>query len=120
MNKDRTTVFYDGACPLCAREISCYRNLTGSNEINWVDVATDFDSENCKDLSQENALRRFHVRTKAGILVSGGEAFIELWANFSYFKILANVLRWWPLRWMINRFYDGFLKIRPHLQSWIQ
>ena len=34
------TLYYDGACPLCAREIAFYRNLKGASDIRWTDVST--------------------------------------------------------------------------------
>lgn len=35
------TVYYDGACPLCQREISFYRQRKGAEAVRWVDVAQD-------------------------------------------------------------------------------
>ena len=32
-------VFYDGACPLCQREIALYRDLPASEPVEFVDVS---------------------------------------------------------------------------------
>ncbi|MEC8852758.1 MAG: DCC1-like thiol-disulfide oxidoreductase family protein, partial [Pseudomonadota bacterium] len=33
------TIFYDGGCPLCAREIAFYRRRAGAGRLDWIDVA---------------------------------------------------------------------------------
>jgi hypothetical protein len=32
------TVYFDGMCPVCSREIATYRQLHGGGAINWVDA----------------------------------------------------------------------------------
>jgi predicted DCC family thiol-disulfide oxidoreductase YuxK len=36
---DRLTVYYDGGCPICAREIGFYRARPGAEGFDWVNVA---------------------------------------------------------------------------------
>jgi predicted DCC family thiol-disulfide oxidoreductase YuxK len=36
----RLTVYYDGACPVCSREMGFYQRQAGADDIQWVDVAT--------------------------------------------------------------------------------
>jgi len=33
------TVYFDGACPLCRREIALYRRAAGEGRIDWVDAS---------------------------------------------------------------------------------
>jgi len=116
MNCDRTTVFYDGSCPLCEKEVAYYRKCSGAETIDWVDVSDGTELEAAPGLARAEALRRFHVRTKQGLVVAGGDAFIELWSVVPRFKLFATALRWPPLRWVVNKLYDGFLVVRPHIQ----
>ncbi len=44
-DESKTEVYFDGACPLCRREISLYRKLDKEGVISWVDVA------NCRTVS---------------------------------------------------------------------
>jgi predicted DCC family thiol-disulfide oxidoreductase YuxK len=81
---DRPTAFYDGACPLCAREIGFYRRQEGADWICWVDISSIDTMDVAPDLAREEALARFTVRDADGSLVSGGRAFtlghLEEWA----------------------------------------
>ncbi len=75
------TVYYDGACPVCRREIGFYRARTGG-AVEYCDVATAACP--APDLSREDALQRFHVRLGDGTLVSGAGAFLALWREMGW------------------------------------
>lgn len=73
----RLTVYYDGACPLCRREIAFYSSRRGAGAIRFVD-ASDTDPALGSDLDRCAALARFHVRRADGRLVSGAAGFIAI------------------------------------------
>lgn len=110
------TVFYDGACPLCEREIGFYRRRKGAEAICWMDVSEADDGDVAPGLSREQAMARFHVRDGAGQILSGGEAFARLWRDLPGFRLLGRLFSLRPFTWMINRSYDCFLRFRPRLQ----
>ena len=118
MIKQRSlTIFYDGGCPLCRREIAYYRRRQGASELSWVDVSRAPEGEVAPGLSKSQALARFHTLRPDGTLISGGAAFAELWAALPGFRPLGRVLRTWPMVWALNWGYLLFLKVRPRLQS---
>ena len=75
----RPILYYDGACPVCAREIAMYRRQRGADGVQWVDVARCEAAELGPELSREVAMARLHLRRADGRLVSGAEAFTVLW-----------------------------------------
>jgi predicted DCC family thiol-disulfide oxidoreductase YuxK len=103
------TVYYDGGCPVCRREIGFYARRTGDG-VSYCDVA----SEVCPapDLKREDALKRFHVRLADGALVSGAAAFLALWRATPGFRLPARLLSARPVVAALDVAYDGFLKIR--------
>jgi predicted DCC family thiol-disulfide oxidoreductase YuxK len=112
-------VFFDGACPLCTREIAFYRTQKGASGIAWVDVSQTAAAELPRGLSRHDALARFHVQTGDGGLVEGAAAFSHLWSALPRFHLLGKFARTSPVLWILERLYSLFLSLRPYLQRWI-
>ena len=117
-NAPGLTVYFDGSCPLCQREIALYRGLNSLHPIQWVDVSSGFvcDSE----LSCEVAMRRFHVRTAQGQLLSGARAFSALWRCFRGWRVLGWATSVAPMWWLTEGAYRLFLPARPALQRLVR
>jgi len=113
----KLTVYYDGACPVCSREISFYRQCSGAEALTWVDASQSVQREVAPGLTKDAALSRFHVATETGELIKGGEAFALLWTAIPRFRMLGRVFGLWPLRSALNLVYDLFLKLRPWLKA---
>ena len=113
-------MFYDGGCPLCAREIAFYRRRAGAEAISWIDIHRLDDEEVVPGLTKAQALARFHVATPDGQIVSGGAAFARLWAALPGFRLFGRLLLLPPLTWLVDRAYNLFLRVRPRLQSWMR
>ena len=111
------TVFYDGACPLCATEIGFYQRRRGAEKVAWVDARTCSKSILTPGLTRTDALRRFHVRDASGQWVSGGQAFATLWSALPTFSWFGRLFQIRGLAWLLDQFYDLFLRWRPHLQA---
>ena len=68
-------VWYDGACPLCMREIALMRRLDRAGRIRFTDVA---DAGAACPLDRAALLARFHAREN-GVRLSGAAAFAAMW-----------------------------------------
>ncbi|MGB0684054.1 MAG: thiol-disulfide oxidoreductase DCC family protein [Magnetovibrionaceae bacterium] len=110
------TVFYDGSCPLCRREIDFYKRRARAERVRWEDVSQWKDSTPQPDLDREVAMGRFHVRDVDGRLVSGGVAFAALWRSVPGFRLLGRIGQWPPAAFVLDRFYELFLRFRPWMQ----
>jgi predicted DCC family thiol-disulfide oxidoreductase YuxK len=111
------TVLYDGACPLCRREIDVYRGLKSSTPVCFADVS-DPAATLPSGTTREQLLARFHVRGSDGQLLSGAEAFLALWATLPGWRWLALIGRVPGMVWAMERTYRLFLLVRPMLQRW--
>lgn len=109
------TVFYDGSCPLCIREIGFYRRRQGADAVAWVDVSKA-QANVAPGLSCSAAMARFHVQRPDGALVSGGRAFAELWAVLPAFAWIGRLFRSGPLGALLDLAYRASLPLRPRLQ----
>jgi predicted DCC family thiol-disulfide oxidoreductase YuxK len=106
------TVYFDGACPLCRREIDHYRRQAQSAPVVWVDVSTCHAAELGADLDRAAALARMHVRRADGQLVSGAAAFAEIWRYLPAYAWLARLAAWPRLLAVMEAGYVGFLRLR--------
>ena len=111
----RTTVFFDGGCPVCRREIGFYRARRGAERIDWVDVSASDEAEVAPGLCRRDAMARFHVRSADGQMVSGARAFIVLWRVLPAFRPVGLILSAPPLPWISEQAYRLFLWLRPRL-----
>ena len=110
------TVYFDGGCPLCRREIALYRKLRGADAIAWIDVSDKNDALVSSDLARQDALDRFHVRREDGRLASGAAAFAELWKALPSLSLPGRVLALPVVRHVAEFIYRVFLIARPLLQ----
>ena len=113
------TVLYDGACPLCRREIGIYRGLRPNTPVCFVDVS-DAVLPLPPGTTRAQLLARFHVRNGDGQLQSGAQAFLALWAALPGWRWLALAGRLPGAAWLMERTYRVFLRWRPTLQGWAE
>ncbi len=118
------TVLYDGACPLCRREIDIYRGLQplrSDSPVCFADVSNTafrLPSALPPGTTREQLLARFHVRGCDGQWLSGAQAFLALWAALPGWRWLALAGRVPGAAWAMERTYRLFLRWRPALQRW--
>jgi ubiquinone biosynthesis monooxygenase Coq7 len=118
---DGLTVLYDGACPLCRREIGVYRGLTPMQPLEFRDIsdpATALPTDLPPGLPRRELLARFHVRHADGRIESGARAFIALWERLPYWRWLAWLGRRPGVASLLEIAYRGFLRVRPTMQRW--
>lgn len=109
------TVYFDGACPVCAREIAMYRRQPGGGAVQWVDVAQCEAPALGAGLTRAAAMARLHVRRADGSLVSGALAFTELWRALPRWAWAGRLLGSGAGLWLLEAGYRFFLIAR---RSW--
>lgn len=108
----RLTVYFDGGCPVCSREIANYRRQPGADSCVWVDATVCPEACLGPDLVREDALARFHVRDADGQLISGMRGFAFLWASLPRTAWLGRLAGWGPFPDLLEAGYSAFLKLR--------
>ena len=106
------TVWHDGTCPLCRREIALMRRLDRRGAITFVDAAAD---DGLCPIDRADLLARFHAR-EDGTMLSGAAAFAAMWRAIPLLRPFGLAARHpWALA-LLERAYLGFLIVRPSLQ----
>jgi predicted DCC family thiol-disulfide oxidoreductase YuxK len=110
-----TTVIYNGACPVCAREIAVSR-ARAEGPVRFVDL-NGCDTA-AFGLTPDEAARRLHV-VQDGRLLAGIEAFRALWRATPGFGWLAVLVGLPGVRQAAGAFYERVLApalYRRHLR----
>lgn len=106
------TVYYDGACPVCRREIALWQRSDGADQLCWID-ASESAAELGDDLERSAALTRMHVRDAEGRLIAGAAAFAALWRAFPRTRWLGRIAGNRVALFFLEPAYRLFLKVRP-------
>ncbi|MEL6265968.1 MAG: DUF393 domain-containing protein [Pseudomonadota bacterium] len=108
------TVYYDGACPVCSREIATYRGMQGGGEIAWIDVADPASADRLPPgTDRDRLLARFTVETRDGRQIDGARGFAALWRALPRMRRLGRLLDSPPVAAVAELGYRGFLALRP-------
>lgn len=109
----RVTVWHDGNCPLCRREIALMRRLDRRGRIDFIDAT---GAEECP-IDRAALLARFHAM-EDGHLLSGAAAFAAMWRAIPVLRPIGLLARRRLVLNLLERAYLRFLKVRPRLQRW--
>ncbi|SEG00914.1 thiol-disulfide oxidoreductase DCC family protein [Nitrosomonas ureae] len=103
--KEKITVYYDGACPSCIKDRENYEKLAGESgkDVCWFDITGQDKHLRDIGIDPHLALTQLHVRDEHQQIVSELDAYILL---------MSRVLLLKPLAWFI-----GLPVIRPVLSS---
>ena len=91
------------------------RRLDQRGQLSFEDVA-DPDAPISCPIDRRELLARFHARLPSGETVSGARAFCEAYGVVPYLSWVKHLGRFVPSRWLLDRLYSGFLRIRPSIQ----
>lgn len=108
----RVTVWHDGGCPLCAREIALMRRLDRRGNISFVDAT----SGSCP-LDRAAMLARLHAREEGGPMLAGAAAFAAMWRAIPLLRPFGLMARNRHALTVLDALYARFLRIRPLLQG---
>lgn len=86
------TVFYDGKCGLCRREIGHYRKIAPEDVFQWVDITVDASPLEALGVSYAEGLKLLHAKDAQGKLHIGVDAFVLIWRQMPRWRVLAAVV----------------------------
>ncbi|MEK9887987.1 MAG: DUF393 domain-containing protein [Gammaproteobacteria bacterium] len=82
------SVFFDGKCNLCSKEIDYYQRIAPKNTFNWVDITKTPGELDKFEIKLSDGLRLMHVADSNGNIFTGVDAFIIMWKQIKYWKFL--------------------------------
>ena len=106
------TVYFDGACNYCSKEISYYKTVSSTEEFRWIDVAANPDALIDFNITQAEALLFLHAVDEKKKVHIGAEAFALIWKNLRYWKLLGHLVSLPILKIVLRYIYEIFAKRR--------
>jgi len=82
------SVFFDGKCNLCSKEINYYQRIAPKNTFNWVDITKTPGELDKFEIKLSDGLRLMHVADSNGNIFTGVDAFIIMWKQIKYWNFL--------------------------------
>ena len=108
----KSTVYFDGSCPLCRAEIGYYRRKDQDRTLCFVDIC-ETGAAPPEGITQERAMKRFHVRASDGRVLSGAAAFVEVWTRLPGWRWAARAASLPGALITLEWGYGIFLRVRP-------
>ncbi|MEM6474728.1 MAG: DUF393 domain-containing protein [Pseudomonadota bacterium] len=110
----KVKVWFDGACPLCLREINLMRRLDRERAVEFIDVSED--GVGTCPIDRSELLARFHAE-EDGQMLSGAAAFAAMWRAIPSMRWLGRIARNQTVLRVLEWLYLRFLVVRPALQK---
>ena len=85
-------VLFDGKCGLCNKEILYYQSIAPKGKFQWIDITVPKNLALYPSINLRDALMILHV-VEGKNIKSGVDAFICIWSELSYFKLLGFFIR---------------------------
>ena len=122
----RIRIFYDGACPLCKREVKRYQSLlanksqikTQNESIDWVDISNNKAALKSECINYEDAMRLIHIKDGSGVHQVGLEVVLTLWDNIPYYRVVSGFIRKLPFSHpILEKIYEFLAKQRMKIRK---
>lgn len=110
----KSIVYFDGSCPLCRAEIGYYHRQDEGGALCFIDVS-NAGAAAPEGITRQDAMKRFHVRSADGRLLSGAAAFVEVWTRLPRWRWAARVASLPGALAALELGYRMFLPVRPFI-----
>ena len=110
------TVFYDGSCPLCMREMQSLRRYDREQRLSLVDLRDRERLRHWPQIDRDAAMAILHAVRDDGSLVTGLDVTAEAWSLVGRHRWL-KILRLPGIRVLADVAYRGFARHRYRLSG---
>ena len=112
------TIFYDGLCPLCEKEMAHLKKYNNEHKLAFVDITDDTFAENYPDLDFDALNARIHGMQSDGTMLIGLDATHKAWSLVGKGWLYAP-LRWPLVRFFADKAYLVFARNRYKISYWL-
>ena len=106
------TVFYDGKCSLCAKEIAYYKKIAPAGVFEWQDIMQNAEGLENEGIPLADGLKLLHAKDDDGKLHIGVDAFILIWRQMPRWCVLAFIVSLPIIKQVAKGLYNLFAQWR--------
>lgn len=114
----KLTVFYDGLCPLCVKEMKQLAKLDEQGYLGFFDINQNTLASLHPDIDYDKANAYLHAKTDSGAVITGLDVTYYAWKLVGKGAWLAP-LRWPGIRFIADRVYLLFARNRYQVSKWL-
>ena len=82
----KATVYHDGDCPMCSKEVALMQKIDVAKAIRWVDITKDKQALDDAGITYQQAMDRIHVADQSQQMHTGVEGFLKVWQHLPYYR----------------------------------
>lgn len=112
------TIFYDGLCPLCAKEMNYLKRNNKNGALKFVDITHEDFSKYYPELDFKALNERIHAMQDNGKMLIGLDALHKAWQLIGKGWLYAPS-RLPVIRWIADRVYVMFARHRYRISYWL-
>ena len=111
------TVFYDGSCIVCSREIAHYQRMEVGDRLLFVDIAAPAFDPSLYGRTKDEFMAQIHVRDAEGRFHTGVDAFAGIWAAVpgEAYTLLSRLVQLPGIHMLATFGYHLFARFRKYL-----
>ena len=114
----KATVYHDGDCPLCEKEVKLMQKIDASKSIKWVDINQNKQALADAGITYQQAMDRIHVADESQQMHTGVKGFLHIWKHLPYYRRIVPVIKHTPfLLTILEAAYRLFAKYRLRLTN---
>jgi predicted DCC family thiol-disulfide oxidoreductase YuxK len=102
------TVFYDGKCGLCRKEIEHYKCIAPESIFDWQDITINNSTLEALGILYTDGLKLLHAQDSQGNMHVGVDAFLLIWDQIPRWRIVAIIVSLPIIRPVANMAYKAF------------
>ena len=111
-------IFYDGACPLCMREMQLLQGADNDQKIRFADINSELFQAQYPVIDKDSANRVLHGMLADGSIILGLDVTCKAWDLVGKGRWI-SCLRWPLLKQISDLVYSVFAKYRYPISRWI-
>lgn len=110
----KLTIFYDGGCPLCVKEMRHLKKLDARSKIQFENINEPDFNQRYPAVDVAKANQYLHGQTRSGEMIYGLDVTYAAWSQVGKGWMIAP-LRWPVIRWFADKAYLFFARYRNRI-----